>query len=176
MTKCANCGKQGHSARKCRKVTASGSADAISRSEAPAGKLGAGRENLRYFNCHHRGHFAVDCPKPMEAAMQGTATRLQQCPHLMAERVSRKGTVKHQEVLDIILDTGTFRTMVRGSLVPSEKMVLDEVHICCAHGDVITYPLAQVEIGVEHYWWRQQWLIGYPSQCCLVLMCQRYLT
>ena len=56
--------------------------------------------------------------------------------------------MEKQEVPDIVLDTGTFGTMVRKSLVPPEKMVVGEVHIRCAHGDVVTYPLAQIEVGV----------------------------
>ena len=56
--------------------------------------------------------------------------------------------MEKQEVPDIVLDTGTFGTMVRKSLVPPEKMVVGEVHIHCAHGDVVTYPLAQIEVGI----------------------------
>jgi hypothetical protein len=148
VVKCGNCGKQGHAAKECWRGTASGSADTSSKKGTPSGKRSTGRENLRCFNCQERGHFAADCPKPRGTAMLGTSTELQQCPGTLAERVSRRGTVERQEVPDIILDTGTFRTMVRKSLVPPEKMVVGEVHIRCAHGDVVTYPLAQIDVGV----------------------------
>ena len=50
---------------------------------------------------------------------------------------------------DIMLDTGATRTLVRRDLVPAEKMVDGDVSICCAHGDTVVYPLAQVEIAVD---------------------------
>ena len=62
--------------------------------------------------------------------------------------VYRSGCVNGMQVGDIILDTGASRTLVRGDLVPTHAMLEEEVTIRCAHGDAITYPLAQVTISV----------------------------
>ena len=51
---------------------------------------------------------------------------------------------------DIQLDTGCSRTVVRSDLVDKEKIVDGEfITIQCAHGDTVSYPLAQVELQVE---------------------------
>ena len=49
---------------------------------------------------------------------------------------------------DIILDTGSARTIIRSDLVPEERKTGGEIPIRCAHGDTIIYPLAQAEIRV----------------------------
>ena len=43
--------------------------------------------------------------------------------------------------------------MIRKDLVPAQKLVEGEIPIRCAHGDIITYPIAEVEIeiGGKHY-------------------------
>ena len=51
---------------------------------------------------------------------------------------------------DIQLDTGCSRTVVRSDLIDKRKIVDGEfVTIQCAHGDTVSYPLAQVELRVE---------------------------
>ena len=53
-------------------------------------------------------------------------------------------------VSDILLDTGCTHTMVRGDLVPEEKLLPEEAAtVLCAHGDTVLYPLARVRIDVE---------------------------
>ena len=52
-------------------------------------------------------------------------------------------------VKDILLDTGSTRTLVKKDLVPRNRMVDGEVAIRCAHGNTIVYPLADVEIKIE---------------------------
>ena len=54
---------------------------------------------------------------------------------------------------DIMLDTGSNRTLIRRNLVPAQKLVEGEIPVRCAHGDIITYPIAKVEIeiGGRHY-------------------------
>ena len=49
---------------------------------------------------------------------------------------------------DIMLDTGSNRTLVRRDLVPAQKLVEGEIPIRCAHNDIITYPIAVVEIEI----------------------------
>ena len=47
------------------------------------------------------------------------------------------------------MDTGAGKTLVRGDLVTSDDFVDGEVTIQCAHGDVVSYPLAAVKVTVE---------------------------
>ena len=56
-------------------------------------------------------------------------------------------------VEDIILDTGSSRTLIRADIVHTEKPVEGEISICCAHGDIITYPIAKVEIEMKRVLW-----------------------
>ena len=52
-----------------------------------------------------------------------------------------------KEVSDILLDTGCSRTMVHRDLVRKGKEREGEaVTICCAHGDVSLYPIADVDL------------------------------
>ena len=62
--------------------------------------------------------------------------------------VARHGIVEGVPVGDIVVDTGSSRTLVRRDLVPKEKMTGGEVPVRCAHGDIVSYPLAQVEVRV----------------------------
>ena len=58
---------------------------------------------------------------------------------------TRRGVVEGTAVHDIILDTGCLRTMIHQDSVPAEKRVSGEaVTLWCAHGDVVLYPLANV--------------------------------
>ena len=50
---------------------------------------------------------------------------------------------------DILLDTGASTTLVRQDLAPMEKKMDGKVSICCVHGDIVTYPLAEIEIEIE---------------------------
>ena len=61
-----------------------------------------------------------------------------------------KGTVEGQLVNNIVLDTGCSRTLVRSDLLREKDFSQGEtVTVQCAHGDVVTYPLARVELEVE---------------------------
>ena len=68
-------------------------------------------------------------------------------------RAIRPGVVDGTCVEDIMLDTGSSRILIRADLLHTEKLVEGEISIRCAHGDIITYPLAKVkiEIGGEHF-------------------------
>ena len=49
-----------------------------------------------------------------------------------------------------MLDTGCSRTMVRGNLVPGEKLLEGRCAVvCCAHGDTVVYPMAQICLEVD---------------------------
>ena len=51
---------------------------------------------------------------------------------------------------DIVLDTGCSRTLVRGNLVSRENLIPGRViTVQCAHGDIVMYPVASVEIEIQ---------------------------
>ena len=65
-----------------------------------------------------------------------------------------KGVVEDQLVNDIVLDNGCSRTLVRSDPVRSDplgekKFEEETITVQCAHGDVVTYPLAKVELEVK---------------------------
>ena len=65
-----------------------------------------------------------------------------------SRRVSRKGTVEDHDVPDIILDTETCRTRSGRAWCHLRRWFKGEVHIRCAHGNSVSYPLAKLNIGV----------------------------
>ena len=67
-----------------------------------------------------------------------------------SKSINRSGNVEGREVDDVVLDTGCACTMVRQDLVPKKRLVAGAtVHLRCAHGDVVTYPLATVKLEIE---------------------------
>ena len=48
----------------------------------------------------------------------------------------------------IVLDTGAAKIMIHRDLVPVEKVSRETVDIKCAHGNVVSYPLAEVSMSV----------------------------
>ena len=55
----------------------------------------------------------------------------------------------------IVLDTGAAKTMIHRDLVPVETVSSETVDIQCAHGDIVSYPMAEVSMRVGNH----------PSQC-----------
>ena len=67
-----------------------------------------------------------------------------------SKSINRSGKVEGREVDDVVLDTGCACTMVRQDLVPKERLVAGAtIRLRCAHGDVVTYPLATVKLDIE---------------------------
>ncbi len=63
--------------------------------------------------------------------------------------VNRTGVIEGQLVHDIVLDTGCTRTMVRQDLPTDIQTTGQTVQIRCAHGDVTTYPLANIHLEID---------------------------
>ena len=63
------------------------------------------------------------------------------------------GLVEGVPVSDIMLDTVSYRTLIRRDLVPAQKLVEGEIPVCCAHSDIITYSVPEVESEIDgrHY-------------------------
>lgn len=65
--------------------------------------------------------------------------------------ITRVGKIEGKLVQDILLDTGCSRTLVHREHVPQEKLIEGEaIAIQCMHGDTVLYPLAQLNIEIDH--------------------------
>ena len=102
------------------------------------------------FRCGEQGHIQRTCPKA-GANFCGT-------PHsytsprqtLRATRFFRKGLVDGEHVENICIDTGCSQTLVHSSLISKDAVLPGKtVDIQCAHGDITTYPLADVELVID---------------------------
>ena len=51
-------------------------------------------------------------------------------------------------VSNLILDTGATRTLVRSNLLPPSIRIEGEITVRCAHGDTLTYPLADIKVSI----------------------------
>ena len=50
----------------------------------------------------------------------------------------------------VLLDTGSARSLVRRELVPEDKVLAGKVvAVRCAHGEIVRYPLAELEVTVD---------------------------
>ena len=140
--RCDHCGKTGHRSKDCwRGTTKPGSKELCKEKEK--------FKELTCWKCFRKGHIAAACPESTSMYCAWT----QQKKSKSYPRAVRTGLVEGIPVQDIMLDTGSNRTLIRRDLVPTEKPVEGEISVRWAHGDVITYPLAKVaiEIGGEHY-------------------------
>ena len=98
------------------------------------------RGEIRCVNCKETGHMARDCPSN---ALFGGEQGMQEIKH--------SGVVEGKAV-DDMLDTSCSRTMVRGDLVPREKILEGRGAVVrCAHGNTVLYPVAQVCLEVDGY-------------------------
>ena len=144
--RCNKCGIVGHIAVDCRKgVKPAGAGQARVQQ-----KQSNSRDTIRCFECGERGHIAVNCPKNAYFCRSGEK-RARSGPEKIQTRkqdITQIGRVEGTLVSDILLDTGCDQTLVRKELVPVERMVAGEVPIRCAHGDVLMYPLAELEIEI----------------------------
>ena len=72
----------------------------------------------------------------------------------IGEGVTRQGTVEGVPA-EVLLDTGSARTLVRRELVPEDKVLAGKVlagkvvAVRCAHGEIVRYPLAELEVTVD---------------------------
>ena len=113
--------------------------EAHTREPVAAKKEKTERSVVKCYNCGKRGHIAMNCPDHALLCDEGIGCA-----------ATRKGKVEGKEAKDILLDTGCSRTMVQRGLVPEGKILEGEaVTVRCAHGDMVLYPLAEVELELD---------------------------
>ena len=135
---CYACGKPGHIARDCLQQ---GARDVQAKGEPGTSNTGQGdREQVRCFRCHQKGHFANKCP-----TQHVLFTYRVPAGH---NGLARAGAVEETPVDGVVLDTGAAKTMIHRDLVPVEKVSSETVNIQCAHGDIVSYPMAEVSMRV----------------------------
>uniref|UniRef100_A0A1X7VUY5 CCHC-type domain-containing protein n=1 Tax=Amphimedon queenslandica TaxID=400682 RepID=A0A1X7VUY5_AMPQE len=125
--RCQNC-KVGHLAKDCRQW----------KDLDKSSKEDKNKPQITCYNCKARGHIAKNCPKAMFC-------------RLREESLNQRllyGRVEGRVMKDIQLDTGCSHTVVRSELVDKQKFQGDTVSIHFAHGDIVSYPVAVVEIDV----------------------------
>ena len=103
-------------------------------------------QDVKCFNCNAKGHMSYNCPQKgawFSNPTQRLITNRQQ------QRVFHHGTINGVYSQEIVVDTGAGKTLVRGDYVTPDDIIDGEVTIQCAHGDVVSYPLAAVKITVD---------------------------
>ena len=115
--KCDNCGKIGHHTRECRRGPA--------RSSGPRepSRPGTGTDKKRFkdmtcWKCFQKGHIAANCPGAKVMFCGGVQRRKRRS----YPRAVRPGLVEGTPVSDIMLDTGSNKTLIRKELVPTQKI------------------------------------------------------
>lgn len=152
--KCDNCGKNGHRTQECRSRPARSSGPRESNKPTTGGEDKF--KDVTCWKCFQKGHIAVNCPGAKAMFCDATQRRKRRSyPRSVQPRL-----VEGVAVSDNMLDTGSNRTLVKRDLVPAQKLVEGEIPIRCAHGDIITYPIAKIEIEMggdttqrKQVWW-----------------------
>ena len=125
-----------------------------------AASRGQQRE-VKCFKCNGYGHLSYKCPNQAYYASNFTRSPV---PFVLANEqrnvfeqpesckefgVERSGLVNGTPASDIVLDTGCSQTMVHRRFVEQDDILPGEVQIRCAHGDISSYPVANINFVVN---------------------------
>jgi len=144
---CFTCKLPGHLARDCPKRETLTAKPGKGENATKPGERKRDEKPLICYNCGGKGHTSRQCPSE---AFYGGARAARKSSQSKSVVNKCKGKVEGHLVSDIVLDTGCSRTLVHRDFVKEEKFVGGgSVVIQCAHGDVVAYPLANVELEVQ---------------------------
>ena len=102
-------------------------------------------QDVKCYNCSAKGHLSYNCPQ--KALFSSTTPAI--VTNKRQERAYQRGTINGVYCKDIVVDTGASKTLVHSDLVTQDDILEGVVNIQCAHGDIVSYPLAAVKIAVE---------------------------
>lgn len=154
---CPRCGEAGHWARYCptnpkpttTRQPQSTVAETSKSPRAPGTSRPSDQRSLsrdvKCYNCNARGHMSYNCPNRTALFSNPTSAPI---TNRQQERVCHHGTINGVYSREIVVDTGAGKTLVRGDFVTPDDLIDGEVSIQCAHGDVVSYPLAAVKITI----------------------------
>ena len=163
--RCYNCHQRGHiaihcpGANYCEDVSSTGRQVGGDQGVV-VGELGGGDRDVVGSGCEvvqgdggmgEAGQgYSTGCEVVRDAGGVGRAGIMETNCLLEDRSMKRRGMVEGTEVHDMVIDTGCSRTMVRQNLVPDNKMKAGEdIMVRCAHGDIVKYPLADVELDID---------------------------
>ena len=101
----------------------------------------------RFYECGKLGHLSMRYPSKALFSEGRSAGR--ETTNGRNRPLRRSGMVNGKTVADIVLDTECTRTLVHDRVVPVGQRTKGAIIIRCAHGDEVTYPIAEVEISVS---------------------------
>ena len=113
-------------------------------SRRPPQQYSSTTRTVQCFSCGQTGHIAAHCrANTMFCDNAEDVLGVE-----VGEGVVRQGWVEGVPV-EVLLDTGSARTLVRKELVPEERVLKGRtVGVRCAHGEVVHYPIAELEVVV----------------------------
>ena len=106
------------------------------------------RKKQKCFNCKGLRYIAAECPSDAMFCKKRRALIWKSERQPPQQELTLRGEVEGITIGDILLDTGCSQTLVRQELMPNDKVMSGQTSIQCAHGDVIKYPVAYVQIKV----------------------------
>ena len=137
--KCPKCGQPGHWARHCPNSQMKRE-EPTPRKETRPNYL----DGVKCYSCNQKGHLAANCHSK---SLYCDRVATEALPRGQ-ERVHCRGTINGIVCSDILVDTGATKTLVRGDLVSDDDILDGEITIRCAHGNIVSYPLAVVKINI----------------------------
>ncbi|CAJ1064638.1 uncharacterized protein LOC120723181 [Xyrichtys novacula] len=108
------------------------------------------KSDVRCYHCNELGHTQYTCP----AAGRSKLSLLCSVPRPTMQEPGTQESGRKVPVLingqreEALVDSGSFQTVVRASLVPREQWADEKADIGCVHGDVRPYPTAEVYLTV----------------------------
>ena len=139
---CYLCGQVGHLAKNCPTKPVGQPAPSTSENTNKGEKKKKEDKPFVCYSCGGRGHTSRQCPSNVLFCGVKGFTRHPAKRKMVNQPFQCKGVVEGQLVNDIVLDTGCSRTLVRSDLLGERKFEEETITVQCAHGDVVTYPLA----------------------------------
>ena len=128
--RCHLCKKIGHLAKDCYQNRENNGDKRSTSAETPEDTR---RKSIICFKCKNRGHISRNCPNALFCGVK--ERRIQDLLCI--------GEVEGQQVNDIQLMFENFSSKGPGGMLGGEAVTIQ-----CAHGDIVSYPLAKVEMMV----------------------------